>query len=285
MLELKKAPLMVNRSYSRVLKAAYCLLTDNFKRIFKHMWIYSLMLSCALALYFLCVINTINGTSQMYAFAVMPLLLIAEVLFYARALMPLNGRSMKWNSLRIVKLGVAMLAFVLVLAAIFALCFIGVRGSIKTTFQMAGFLSVISLVTMLLLIPFIYISAKYYMDSSKRLHKQIIIDYKTGIRHWGLQFITTLLAGLAIACIFIVTSLPLIIVYASLVFSLQGEVNGDEAGIPNYFNAITFVAASITYFVTTFMNLYTLYISYYLYGSIETREKEKKEITKTTTQQ
>ena len=50
---------------------------------------------------------------------------------------------------------------------------------------------------------------------------------------------------------------------------------GDPIGLPSYFVIIQSVVFVLTFFIWSYINIFTIFVSYFLYGSIKTREKEK----------
>ena len=50
---------------------------------------------------------------------------------------------------------------------------------------------------------------------------------------------------------------------------------GDPIGLPSYFVIIQSVVFVLTFFIWSYINIFTIFVSYFLYGSIKTREIEK----------
>ena len=50
----------------------------------------------------------------------------------------------------------------------------------------------------------------------------------------------------------------------------------DAAGVPAYFPWMAYGVGVLTYFIYIFINVFTFFVIYYIYGSIEAKEKDKK---------
>ena len=118
---------------------------------------------------------------------------------------------------------------------------------------------------------------KYVMEPETKLRRIIFKSYATGLRHWGLVFTALFLAALCVALCALLVSIPLFIVIAADSMSVYGvNVLGDPTGLPSYFTTIQVIVFALTFFIWAYINIFTVFVCYFLYGSIETREKEKR---------
>ena len=59
--------------------------------------------------------------------------------------------------------------------------------------------------------------------------------------------------------------------------SQMGTLQGDPAGMPEYMGWMTVVVLCIAGFIQAYVQLTAMFPLYYIYGSIETAEKEARE--------
>ncbi len=285
---LKQASISKSRSYTACLSEAHRMLFDNIRSIFSRTWIYCLALALVSAAYLSLYIHAmLYGSSTWLTVALCAVSLItlcAEIAYYARAMFVVNGQPMKWNIKRCTILTACYIAFCIVMAFVYASVFYGVTMAkqpttlydMMPTFYILGGVSV---VIYLLLLPFIYVGMKYLVETDSKLEKIIFKSYKTGLRHWGLIFTALFLATLCAIICAVLVSAPMFIVLAANSLSVYG-VNfiGDPTGLPSYFTVIQFVVYALTFFIWAYINMFIIFVCYFLYGSITTREKEKNEM-------
>lgn len=287
---LKQASISKSRSYTACLSEAHSMFFDNVRTIFSRTWMYCLALALVSAVYLSLYIHVMlygNKTGVTIALCVASLVtLAAEIAYYAKVISLVNGRPMKWNTARCANIVACYIAFCVVLVSVYAFVTYGVVMAkqpvslveMQPLFYIFGGVSII---VMFLLLPFIYVAMKYLMEPESRLGKIIFKSYKTGLRHWGLIFTALFIATLCASVCAVLVSIPMFIVLAANSFSVYG-VNfiGDPTGLPSYFTAIQLVVFTLTFFIWEYVNIFILFVCYFLYGSISTKEKEKKELVK-----
>jgi hypothetical protein len=102
-----------------------------------------------------------------------------------------------------------------------------------------------------------------------------------GWRYWGFIFITLLLAALCAAvCMFFVSIPMLIISMANTLSAIGVGYMGDPSGLPSYFSVLQYVVVALSSFICLYVYVFVIFVCYFMYGSIETREKERKEFLK-----
>ena len=130
-----------------------------------------------------------NNTGVTIALCVASLVtLAAEIAYYAKVISLVNGRPMKWNIARCTNIAACYIAFCVVLVSVYAFVAYGVVMAkqpvslveMQPLFYIFGGVSII---VMFLLLPFIYVAMKYFMEPESRLGKIIFKSYKTGLRH------------------------------------------------------------------------------------------------------
>lgn len=308
MIQLKQEELIKSRGYRATIKAAYNLFTDNYKVILKHIWPYALALAVILGFFILNQFKTYGQvpslSNLLVSFALMIITFAAEIVFFGRTMMLLNKQSFTWNILRYVKATLWLILLIIVLSLIVG----GVAAafgyfSTRTTDavgipqtdpmilmqqqqmlyfknMMVGML--VMTVLSLLLLPIVYIYMKYFVEPDTHFHKIFFKGWKTGMKHWGYIFLTLLVVTICIGIVSLIISLPLIILFTAYGFSIQGVAQGDDPGIPGYFTTLAYSVSVVAYFIYAFLMLFIMFVSYYIYGSIEAKEQEKKNLNLST---
>lgn len=287
---LKQAALDKSRSYISCLSEAHRMLFDNIRQIFSKTWIFVLVLSILSATYFSIHIHAmLYGTNTALTTGICitaVATLCAQVVYLARVMFLINGRPMIWNIKRCTNITACYIGFCFILTLIYAAITYGIVLS-KGSVTLAELLPVfyifggVSFVIMLIMLPFIYVGLKYIMEPDSKLRKIITKSYVTGLRYWGFIFIALLLATLCTSICGALVSIPTLIVMAANALSVFG-VNylGDPTGLPSYFTVIQFTVVTFSSFICLYINIFAIFVCYFLYGSIETKEKEKKEYEK-----
>jgi hypothetical protein len=143
-----------------------------------------------------------------------------------------------------------------------------------------GIMTLVGIVFGLLLLPIVYIIMQYFVETDTRFHQIFFKGWKTGMKHWGYLFITLLVVGILLSVVITIISLPLIILFTAYGISLQGVLQGDEAGLPGYFHILAYGVSVVVYFVYYIMTIFALFVAYYIYGSIKAKEQEKDQFIK-----
>ena len=99
---------------------------------------------------------------------------------------------------------------------------------------------------------------------------------KMSFRHWGLLFITYFLMGLIISVICIIVMMPYLILTLAQAQSSSGVAMGDPSGLPASFSWLVAVTYALTFFVMAVVAVWPMLTAYFLYGSIEQLEIERK---------
>lgn len=287
---LKQSAISKSRSYTACLSEAHRMLFDNIKLIFSRSWMYcaalAMILSAYLSIYINAMLYGYTTTLMWWAIFVSILALCAGVAYHARIMHLINGHSMKWNIIRYSTVTGCYIALVLLISLIYAAVIYGVvmvkqPVNILQLQPLLITLAGVYVVILLLLLPYIYGIMKYLMEPECTLKEMIFKSYKAGMRHWGLIFIALFLTILCIMVCAMLVSIPMFIVTTANALSVFG-VNflGDPTGLPSYFIAIQVIVFALTFFIWAYINIFTIFVCYFLYGSIKTKEKEKIEAEK-----
>ena len=124
---------------------------------------------------------------------------------------------------------------------------------------------------LLLLVPFHYVTIKYFFCREAKLRKHLLPFYVTGLRHWGflfgISFFTTFIAVVVGALLF----LPVSILFLAQLQSAVGQSMGDASGLPTYFPLLQFASVALCTLLFLLMSVWAIFVSYYAFGAIEAR--------------
>lgn len=295
--------LMKSRGYGATLNDSYRMFSGNIKTIVRHLWPYALALSLIMAVYLTAIKQAIFHPSQSIGFflgisALGTLQLAATIIFYARAMMLVDGKPMSWNILRTIKsalwIALACLIVTILVGGVTVLTgyltapsqpaqpptneaemMIAAQQASQALLATAGVALLTFVVICLLFLPLVYTFTKYYMEPETHFLKILPLTYRRGMRHWAYLFVTTLILLIAVGLIYIVVCLPLAVLFIAMYHSAMGVAQGDPSGMPGQYGWLFFITTMLTYFILLIIDVYCIFAACYLYGSIETREKER----------
>ena len=291
MKELEQIQLIKNRSYTACIAEAHKLFFSNLKTIIQKTWIYSLLTAIALALFafFHIDISTTDyqGEVPYGYFASIIIALSAIIVLFARIMALANGKKMKYNITRCGKISVFYIILLLINIVGVGLIYYKLSGgtmlinNLQSTQKVFALSSGLFILLNIIAIPVSYISYKYIFEAGNKLHKIFFKGYITGIRHFGLLFLTWLIVSIIIVSCCILASMPAIIILLAKGLSAFGETfNGDPSGLPAYFNILTFATFTFTSFICIYINVFSALVYLLVYGSIEAREKGREDFIK-----
>ena len=291
MVELKREELMKNRGYGALLSDALSLLSRNFKKIARHIWMFAVVY-CAVTAY--AVMRSIHlartdvladAGSTTEACTVLVLMLMTGVAFWSRAAMLLNGQTMRYNLIKTLKLLVfglivAVIIFAITTGLSWLTFFILHKSGTDLDFMQSAtviylILLCVMTVAVFVLLPYSYVMMKYIMEPGTRLRKTVFGGYRSGLRHYGYIFITMLLLWIISCVVATVLSMPMLVLVIALGIAVGGTVIGDPLELPGYFYPMMYIVTFLTNIITAVVSLFQIFVIYYMYGSIEKRTEEK----------
>lgn len=136
------------------------------------------------------------------------------------------------------------------------------------------------IVVILFLLPTYFSMYKYILQPNHRFWPSLWTTYREGLRHWGMVFSAWFIANIVILLVSLVVLLPSNILSLANFQANIGMLYGDPLGMPSYILPFTILIMLIAGFVESFIQLTLHTILYYVYGSIETREQEKRNYKK-----
>lgn len=307
------ATAMKSNSTVASIKLGYQLFAGNFKKIFKASWLFALLfgLVCAAVGPILCIkmpailtqvmVNPASSVALARTYTAMLavclfLLVIGgvmEILFYSRGFALLKGHAgsgkierpktwlsfdkpMAWRTAKGVL--ASLLVAVVANALIVILYIIGEKASLIKPDAIAGVAAwgiVVLAVALLVYIPVVFIAMKYILDDTTRYWPLFFSAYKTALRHFGYIFVVEFFAGMVFVVATYVLQLPAVILATANYEANLGVVLGDPLGMPSFIVPLTAIVFFISGFMQAYIRMSALFPFYYMYGSIETQEKEK----------
>ena len=310
--------LFKNRSYRGVISAGFGLYFTHFRLFFKASWLMALLYAAVFAaLGTLCAVQlpaitaTIMKqvvvhqaplsieTARQYlmltgSIIVLSLLyVVVEALTYATVLSKLKEHQdagvmtvpPKWFSVCYRLMGrtlkgvfysvIVLLVPVLVLAGLLVVL---LRFIDLAPFTLMVTVMLVMLSLLLLSLPLVFIFIKYVLNKETPYFTLFPHGYSTGFRHWGHIFTVCLIGGMIIGVLLSIYGLPAIILTQANVVAQEGFLNGDSLGMPVYITLLTVVTFFLTGFVLVYICMPMILIAYYMYGSIESYEREKNKI-------
>lgn len=288
---LKQESLNKSRSYTACISASHRMLFDNIRTIFKHTWLYALLLALSMSMMSMFYIKALIGggySSSSFICLVVSLLLVVcfQVGYTSRVLMLLNCQTMMWNVKRYLRLILLYLCVSFAVSAIqWILMYLVIGGTTSVPSDKMPVTMLLiacsSLFFACVLLPYVYVFMKYMMEPESKLSKLLFKVYKTGLRYWGFIFITLLLAFLCVAVCMFFVSIPMLVITMANTLSVMGvSYLGDSSGLPSYFDFLQYMIVAVSSFICLYINIFIIFVFYFMYGSIETREKERKDFFK-----
>ena len=149
-----------------------------------------------------------------------------------------------------------------------------IRHLVTTLVIFVGF----TIVIMLLSLPLFHVVMKYVMEAPCSYWNTLIQNYGKGMRHWGLLFLVFFVSTLLVQLVAFIIMMPSYILSFANQQAHLGLLLGDPLGMPSYITALTFITVTLCNFLQFYLSQIILVHNYYVYGSIETREQERRQL-------
>lgn len=285
----KEDLLLKDRSSRACISAGYRLYMSNFKRIFRASWLAALVFA---------ILVSIGGTMMILrpqlAFIALPVTVIIDALFatYGFAVLKQHQQTgtvswpVHWYSLdthifgRTLKAWLCMLVISMVVGCIIAALSILLINYL-TTYTAMGTIAVVTLLIFVFILPLTYINMRYVLTDNTGYWSNLFGQYGKGMRRWGFIFLVVFMTTLIGWVCYIFTSLPAIILSLAGNEANMGFMYGDPYNMPSYIGWLSAMVFLLIGFIQAYVMLSFLFPIYYMYGSIEAHEKEKKKFNKT----
>ena len=177
--------------------------------------------------------------------------------------------------------------FTLLLILLLILLFVGLMFIVNSVspqfttshlYTLAAAFLVVLLISLILALPLYYILMKYVLEAPCGYWQTLSHHYGKATRHWGSLFLVFFVSSLLVFIAITIIMMPAHILNLANQSAQAGVLMGDPLGMPSYMTILTFVTFLFCNFIQFYVSHILLIHNYYIYGSIETKEEEKKKI-------
>lgn len=301
------------RSSRAVVTAGYRLYMSNFRRLLRSSWIAAIFYALCMGLFgsfyviqmpkiivtfFTQMPANENYIAQMASTGIV--LILLSLLFIIATIFLLSygyaacrehmetgviGMPLRWygklNKCMLLRTAQCMLWLLLLMTIIYAIVG-GLAFLIKS--YLSPITAVVAMFCLLIiyfvaLLPLSFTFTKYLLTPKCRFLSLVAPSYNTGMRHLGSIFIVTLVVAIFTSILTLVALLPANILYIANLQSQMGTLQGDPAGMPENLSTLNFVVFALMGFIQGYVYLSTIFPYYFLFGSIEKQEEERRELS------
>ena len=277
--------LMKDRSGRACISAGYLLYMSNFRRIFRYSWVAAVIFALTVSIG-----GTIMILRPMLALFSLLLIIIVEALFASYGFSVLKQHQQTgaisfapgWFNLdvhifvRTLKAWLNLIVIYIVVAGIVAgISVLAVKY--LSTYTAIAFICLMGLLAFVILLPLAYTNMRYVLTDGVGYWKNLRERYGIGFRRWGFIFLVVFVTTLLISVFSLFTSLPAVILTIANQTATIGYLTGDPLGMPSYIGWLAAVVFLLIGFIQAYVMLSFLFPIYYMYGSIDAHESERKE--------
>ncbi len=286
-----ESELYKNRSLGRCLSDAYNLYRTNFKTIVRRLWLPALVLSLLTAAVYsvssnvaMALTSADLSVGSCISVAVLGLLSVcAYVWFFTIVISLLNGKSVKANLPRMIRLALTLFGLTIVVCVFIALGGVATAKAKPNAIPLySGVLGgvIACIVVCVLLLPLCYSIMKYCVETDEKVMDIFKRHYLAGWRQWGFLFIIALLVGIIVMVIDTLVGLPNNVLSLASGMNHVSMMEGDFPALPTGFGLLAFLTAAVCTFVMTFVRPWVVFVFYYAYGCIDEKENARKALRK-----
>lgn len=293
------------------IKLGYRLFASHFKSLFKSSWLYAVLFGLVFA-----AVGTILSVSLpsivseavahpdaaqalgsryvgLLALSVALFVVggIVEVVFYSRAFSAIGehiatgsiarpsrwisfNRHMAWRTLK----GVLATLLVVVVPIAVPLLLVRLLTSLSAT-NYSLFAICYSLFTILVMgVPMLFVPVRYILTDNAAYWPTLWKSFKTAFAHYGFVFIVALFVGVVMSLATLILQLPAIVLSTANYQAYLGVYYGDPLAMPGYVVPLSVAVFFVSGVMQAYIRMSSLFPLYYMYGSIETQEQERKTV-------
>lgn len=287
--------LYINKGVSTCIKAAQTLLTQNFKALAHKLWPVALINSILLTVVFLInipdkALNDMGLSHPVAALIIMVvtylLLLVSSAFFSASIASWINEGRLRGNLLRAFAIvGVELIVLIissLIMTHVAPLAGKAVVSSGIANADKAPIIGFVVMVVVLLAfwafaLPLTFSTTRYQIDHKTHFVEVFTKGYKTGLCHWGYEFLSYFVAALLSIVASFIAFIPLFIATLAQAFNQLGMLNGDPDGAPAYFPWLLIITSIVSMMLYCIVFTWMYLVVCQTYGSVETREQQRLE--------
>lgn len=286
-IRLSEEELIKNRSISSCIGSGLRLFFGNFKAVFRHLWLKTVIFGCIIGIGLASVLMLQHAhLSVGYVLGggliVLIIAVLCVALYFGFAMQQLNGLPIKTNLGKSVHVGLTGIALCVAMTGLIALTDVAIIMPVTAKAHLQDIIGlmvltdvILALVFCIFQLPFFYSGMKYMVEKDGKYKTDFIKGYKKGFKHMGFLFGLCFLAGLIWTIINTVISIPLSVLSVSKMISDAGLAGGDPSGMPSYYGILVVITSMLTYVLMLFASIWLLYTAYYAYGSIEKKAQDK----------
>ncbi len=227
-----------------------------------------------------------------------PLLILSAILFIAYIVIAswwessvislLTGRKVKDNIRRILYLLLAVIGLYIIVGVAFSVGYMLPMFGGKATLGHPTIISplvagIVFVLALIFTLPISYSSMKYLVEPQQKVMSIFGKPYITGLHRWGFLFLAAFLGGIIISILLVITGIPEIILETAKQSNDIGMAMGDSNGLTASFTVLQLFVTILCYFIWCYIYCWMNFVYYYVYGSIEAKEKAKKDIVNVAT--
>lgn len=272
-----------SRSVKACVAEAYRYYADNVRRIFKHTWlpvvVYA-VLAGVLSFFVADFSRSALTETSSFSLSLVPACigalaaLVVGVWVTSRVIHLLNGKSRRWNFIRCLR----QTAYFLPICVFFAAIVVCAARLLTGSFVFHGLIRVLLLVIFIMLVmPFLYVNTRYVMDEKARYWRDLFRAQRSAVRHGGIIFSTSVVSLVIYLVVALLLMLPLFLLLMAQGASHTGVVIGDPSGMPSTFPLLLSATTTVVTFMMTFFSFWFIFVCVFLYGSIVSDERERRE--------
>ena len=277
--------LMKDRSGRACISAGYRLYMSNFRRIFRYSWVAAVIFALTVSIG-----GTIMILRPMLALFSLLLIIIVEALFASYGFAVLKQHQQtgaisyapRWFNLdvhifvRTLKAWLNLIVIYIVVVGIVAGISV-LAAKYLSTYTAIAFICLMGLLAFVILLPLAYTNMRYVLTDGVGYWKNLRERYGIGFHRWGFIFLVVFVTTLLISVFSLFTSLPAVILTIANQTATIGYLTGDPLGMPSYIGWLAAVVFLLIGFIQAYVMLSFLFPIYYMYGSIDAHESERKE--------
>lgn len=282
------------RGISKCIQVSSDLFIDHLRLILSRTWQPALAVGLLTTLYVMTRLLWADGftaatrlTVPSWSMALLLPVLGATAWLYGCAVSLLSGEPRRACIGRAVRLtllmaGVGLLTWVGSMAvAALVLYAMQLRDGLTGLLIGAAVAGLTELVMLLLLLPTLYSGMRYLSRPGLKVGSVLGRPYRDGWRHWAFLFALVLVVVFMTAILFLLLMIPMTLTLSAYAASAQGVQMGDASGLPAYMPWLTAGVTCLCVTVWQWVGVWTFFVMYHAYGSIEAT-REAKGLVRTT---
>lgn len=273
------------RSCYGCISSAVSTYSNNFKKIMKGTWLWTVMLSLLTGFATLIASTATDNAQLAYMsiakYAGVGILLLAVFFSSARVVSGVismtNGNALAYSMKKIIRvnaLAIFMIMLIGIAMAIISLGFLRLKLVQSQPFTTIA-ISVIALCIIIMILaavfmaPMAYSATRYIFLVDAKFREIFGKNYGFGFKHLGFLFTIVCTTSLLFFIICMFLCMPGCITFFANEINLFGVLNGDASGLPSYFVWLNALSSALMSFILQYLAIWVLLTYLYAYGGID----------------